>query len=80
MENGVQISWLTTAAVLQGRHKLVKIRGTRRQNLCLTIFFSSSDTIYRDTTHYLTVCVVIKNQNITFFFVTKVGFELNPFL
>ena len=49
----------------------MKIRGTRRHNLCLTNFFSSSDIIYRDTAHYLTVFVVIKNQNITFFLLQK---------
>jgi len=34
-------------------------------------FFSSSDTVYRETAHYLTVFVVIKNQNITFFWLKK---------
>jgi hypothetical protein len=30
VENGVQICWMTTAGILQGRHQMAKVRGKRR--------------------------------------------------
>jgi hypothetical protein len=35
----LQICWLTTPGVLQGRNQLVNIRGTRRQSECFMNLF-----------------------------------------
>jgi hypothetical protein len=42
--------------------------------------FCSEDVVYRDTVHYWTVYVVIKNQYITFCYKRCFFFNLNPSL
>jgi hypothetical protein len=61
---------------LIGRHQLAKIIGKSRQSKCSITFFCSLDTVYKDNVQYLIMCIVIRNQYITFCY--KVLFKFIP--
>jgi hypothetical protein len=66
LENGVQKCWLTAPGVLQRRHQLANIRSKRRRSGCLMTNLFVARIRYGGSVYYLTLCIVIKNQRITF--------------